>query len=407
MNMQLYSHQKAIIEADPKKCGLFLGTGGGKTRIALSLARGNVLIIMPKTQFLDENWARERAKLETKNITPRFISKEQFKKEHATLPYFETVIIDEAHTILGVTPNVRYRDRVAIPKTSQIFEAVHSYFKRTNPDRIYLCTATPARNPMSIWGAGILLGKKWDWYKWRNMFYFKLPMNGREIFQAKKDTRSKELLARQTKSLGYIGRLSDWFDVPEQTIKTIHCPLNKEQEQRIKELPLEFPDPLVLIGKVHQVEQGEGKLEEIENILSEFPKVIVFAKYRAQIESIKEYFDKEIDVYTLTGDIKNRKEVIYNAEKSEQCLFIAQSQVSAGYELPSFRCMIFASMSYSFVDYTQACGRNLRANALSKNLYVFLQSGNIDSAVLECMKGHKDFSELLYEKERSKVPNRI
>lgn len=401
----LYTHQKKIIDEDPKRCGVFLGTGGGKSRTALMLAQGKVLIIMPKTQYLDQNWAREASKLDI-NLDITEMSKEQFKRDHETLPVFDTVIIDEAHTVLGVTPSIRWRNKQPIPKASQIFEAVYGFIKRTNPHRLYLLTATPARNPMCIWAAGALLGKNWNWEAWRQMFYVKLPMPGREIWQVKKDSKSKELLAAYVKSIGYVGRLDDWFDIPPQVEKTITCPLTLTEEKAIKDLPLSCPDPLVLIGKTHQVEQGilrdspgnlNNKLGVIEELLLEYPKVIIFCRYLDQIGMIDNYLrEKGIKTYVMTGGTKNRKAVIEEAEASEECAFIAQSQISTGYELPSFRCTIFASMSYSYVDLVQAKGRNLRANKLNKNLYVYLVSGKIDRAVIDCMHNHKDFDERLY-----------
>lgn len=173
----LYKHQQDIIDADPKKCGIFHGTGGGKTKTALALSHGKILVICPKTQFLDGNWVRE-ALLQKKFDDLNVISKEMFKKMAPMLGRFDTVIIDEAHTVLGATPNIRWRNKQPVPKASQIFEAVYDYLERTAPERIYLCTATPARNPMSIWAAGQLLGKKWDWEKFRRMFYVRLPMPG-------------------------------------------------------------------------------------------------------------------------------------------------------------------------------------------------------------------------------------
>ena len=403
----LYDHQKKIIDEDPKKCGLFLGTGGGKSRTALSLARGKTLIIMPKTQFLDNNWGRELKKLSPEHDIEIFqMSKETFKRDHEKLARFDTVIIDEAHTIFGVTPNIRWRNRQPIPKTSQLFEAAYDYINRTKPKRLYLCTATPARNPMSVWAALTLLGKEIDWERWRRSFYVRLPMPGREVWQPKKDVKTLENLAKIVQTIGYTGRLQDWFDVPDQVDRYVHCQLSKEEEQRIHELPLEFPDPLVLVGKTHQAEQGESKLEVIDDLLAEYPKVLVFARYLDQIKKIEEHFKGKLPVFVLTGQTKDRKKLFEDAEKSHQCLFIAQSQVSAGYELPSFRCVVYASLSYSFVDYTQSRGRVLRANALNKNLYVHLHSGKVDVAIIKCMQGHQDFEEKIYA-QGSSVSNKV
>lgn len=413
----LYQHQQQIIDDDPKKCGIFFGTGGGKTRTALTLAVHRTLVICPKTQFLDQNWYREHSNIvsQTRISDLCVISKEQFKKISKTLQRFNTVIIDEAHTVLGVTPNIRYRNRQPTPKCSQIFEAVKEYLDRTKPERIYLCTATPARNPMAIWAAGILLGRKhivngkneWPlWEEWRRRFYVKLPIPGREVWQPKKDAESRELLAAMTRKIGYVGRLEDWFDVPEQTDKEIRCELDGKQKEEIKNLPLDYPDPLVLIGKTHQAEQGKSKIEAIEDLLEEYPKILIFARYRDQIDRMFEHFWSTHPVFRLTGDTQDRQGLIADAERRDKAVFICQSQIATGFELPSFRCVVFASMSYSYVDYVQSRGRVLRANKLNRNLYVHLISGEVDKAVLDCMSNHKDFDERLYA-QRSKIPNKI
>src|SRR5689334_6721994 len=209
----LFKHQKDIINADPKKTGLFLGTGSSKTRIALELAKENILIIAPLTQCQDGNWKRETKKWNiNKNIT--VISKEKLRRDHAKLQAFDTVIVYEAHTSLGVTPNIRWRKKVAIPKATQLFEALDEYLTRTKPERLYLCTATIIKSPMTVWAAAKILGKNIDFYSFRSMFYIRLPMPGREVWVAKSDKETKEKLATFVRNLGYTGRLEDYFDVP-------------------------------------------------------------------------------------------------------------------------------------------------------------------------------------------------
>lgn len=406
----LFEHQKKIIQDDPKKVGLWLGTGSSKTRIALELAQGKVLVVAPKTQIEDGNWERENKKWSiNKDITT--ISKETFRRDHATLPVFDTVIIDESHTVCGLTPNFRQRKRVRIPLASQLFEAVQTYLVRTTPERLYLCTATPTRNPMAVLAAGWLLGKEWDFEKWRDAFYVRLNMPGKDVYQPKKDSKTKDRLGALVRELGYTGRLSDWVDVPEQTHITKHIPLTTEQQVAIRKLPYDFPEPIVLLGKTHQVEQGilsgdefnaaqyfsSGKLDAILDLLEQYPKVLIFAKYTAQIELLATGISKElIPVFKLTGATKDRGQLMKDAEAAERCVVIAQAQISAGYELPSFRCTIFASESWSVVDHLQAIGRTLRMNRLEKNLYVYLVSGEIDTAVRDAIENKRDFSERIY-----------
>ncbi len=412
-----YAHQEKIIEEDKPVAGLWLGTGSGKTRIALSLGRKKVLVIAPKTQVEDQNWERELMALT--GLFPKdypitdmtVISKETFRRDWEKLPRFDTIIGDEAHTLLGVTPNVRYKNKKPIPKTSQLFEALISYIEKHKPERIYMATATIIRSPMTVWGAAKVLGKDWNFYEFRDIYYTKLPMPGREVWVPKNDSDTKDRLAKCVQKLGYVGRLEDFFDVPDQSYKTIYLEPTAAQAKRIKELPLEYPDPLVLLGKRHQVENGvlsgdeysdaetfeNQKIEKLEELALEFPKMIVFAKYRHQISEIERVLSENYRVLTLTGDTKDRGEVIARANKASECIFICQAQISAGWELPDFPVMVFASMSYSLVDRVQAEGRILRANALKKNLYIDLVvKGGIDEAVFKSIKNKKDFNERLY-----------
>lgn len=425
--MKFYEHQQKIITADPKKCGLFLGTGSGKTRIALSLGRGtDILVICPKTQKEDGNWEREYTELRmweyrsarmmegmsfsTDRIT--VMSKEEFRRDAWKLKRYDTVIVDEAHTCLGATPNVRWVQKKPVPKVSQLYQELLNFIKRTNPDRLYLVTATIMRNPMTVWAAGILLGKDWNFYDWRDAFYFKLPMPGREVFTAISDSPTKDRLAKVAQKIGFVGRLEDYFDVPEQTYKTVYLDLSDSQKRRIKELALEYPDPLVLIGKKHQVENGvltgdefkaaevfeNKKIEKLLELSEEFPRMVIFAKYTAQIAQIASAFkDSDKMIYILDGSTKDRGNLIKEANNCHNGIFIAQAQVSAGWELPEWECMVFASMSYSIIDRIQAEGRILRANALKKNIYITLViKEGIDQAVFDSIENKKDFNERLY-----------
>jgi len=418
----LYTHAQKIVDEDKPVAGLFLGTGSTKTRIALFLARGSTLVICPKTQKEDRNWEREvmkiRAEKKDFHIDLTVISKETFRTVAATLKPFDTVIVDEAHTCLGVTPNVRYVKKQPIPKTSQLFEELGLYIMRTRPKRFYLATATIVRSPMTVWGAGKLLGQNWNFYDFRDRYYVRLPMPGREVWQAKTDEATKERLGETVRKLGYTGQLSDYFDVPDQTYKTIWLDLNVEQKARLKSIKLEYPDPLVLVGKKHQIENGvlsgdefnapeefkNAKIDAIEDLMIEFPQMIVFAKYTAQIKQITESVQKSgRKVFVMTGDTKDRGDIIKEARETKEYVFVVQSQISAGWELPDCPVMVFASMSYSVVDRIQGEGRILRANALKKNLFIDLvMRGGVDEAVHKAIGQKKDFNERIYAKEHEK-----
>lgn len=408
--MKLYKHQQDIIDENRLKTGLFLGTGSGKSATALMLAEGKTLVVCPKILREDKTWQKNLEKI-NKKLDLTVVSKEDFRRDWEGYGYYDTIIFDECHQISGVTSAIKWVKKVAYPKASQLFEAALAYLEKHPPKRLYLLTATPTRSAMCVYGLGRLLGRDWDFYKFRSIYYTPVMMNFREIWIPKKDKETQDRLGLCVRGLGYTGQLSDWMDVPEQTHKVINIELTKEQKDKIKDLPLEFPDPLVLIGKKHQVEQGvlkgnefepsqtfkTGKLEAIEDLYNEFGKVLVFAKYTEQIEQIKLHF-KDYLVFSITGDTKDRGSVIQAAEQYTNCIMVIQSTISAGYELPSFRCTIFASESYSIVDNIQSIGRTLRANNLQKNLYIYLVSGEIDKAVRKAIELKGDFSEAIYSK---------
>lgn len=417
-DMPLFEHQKRIIEEDRKYTGLWLGTGSSKTRIALELAQGRILVICPKTLVEDGNWQRENKKWDiNKNIT--VISKETFRRDWEKLPYFDTVICDEVHGLLGVTPNVRQRKKQVIPKASQLFEALDAFLEKHPPERLYLCTATIVKSPFSVWAAEKLLrkhdGSIGNFMAFRSTYYSHLPMPGREVWVPKKTTLAKEALAKRVHLIGYVGRLEDFVDMPEQTFKTEYLELTESQKKALKEIKLEFPDPLVGAMKQHQIENGclvgnefmadkqfdNQKIEKLLDYALEFPRMIVFAKYKAQIHQIEAAMRKAgKKVYILTGETKDRGAVILAAKEDTDYVFICQVQISSGWEAPDCPVMVFASLDFSLVNLIQAQGRISRINNPKRNLYIYLTvKGGIDEHVYQTVVENKmDFHLAQYEK---------
>lgn len=418
---KLYEHQKKIIKENKLKCGLFLGTGASKTRTALELAEGMTLVICPKQQREDKTWQRENKKWGTgKKLT--VISKEDLRRDWESLPPFKTVIIDECHNNFGVMPAYVQRHNVQIPKTSQIFEATQKYLQKYPPKRLYLLSATPVPKPMAMWAIGRLLGQDWDFGRFRETYYTEIRIGGtRRIWLPKKNDAIRERLAQLVKKFGYTGGLNDFFDVPEQTHKEVEIELSSEQKKAVAEMSFMEADPLVRRARLRTIENGVlygkkveelgGKTDQMSNetkifkshkidyILEralEFPKLLIFANYTAQILEIEKALKAEgYTVSTLTGSTKNRGLLIQEAEQSKNHIVIAQSSISSGYELPSFPCVIYASKSWRYVDYEQSLGRVLRANHLKKNLYIHLVVKGVDLDCHKAIMSGVDFQEKL------------
>jgi len=417
----LYDHQKKIIAEDKHKCGLFLGTGASKTRTALELAEGETLIICPKQQRDDETWQRENKKWGTNNKLT-VISKEDMRRDWNCLPLYDTVIIDEVHTCLGVMPAVVSKKGIQSPKTSQIFAAVYGYIQKQPPKRLYLLSATPVPKPMSMWGIGLLLGQHWDFYEFRRTYYIEVRMGAnRRIWLPRRGDDLKNRLAKTVQTFGYTGGLNDFFDVPEQSHKTVQIELTKEQKAAVEQMTFLEADPLIRRARIRTIENGvlygkkietiDGKTDQmtdkttifpskkIDYILEraiEFPKLLIFANYTAQINEIARVLKEDgYQVSTLTGQTKDRSFIRTVDESPEPHIIVAQSSISAGYELPSFPCVIYASKSWRYVDYEQSLGRVLRANKLKKNLYIHLIVEGCDKDCHNAIMSGQDFQEKL------------
>ena len=136
------------------------------------------------------------------------------------------------------------------------------------------------------------------------------------------------------------------------------------------------------------------KIDYIIERALEFPKLLIFANYTAQINEIASSLRREgYKVSTLTGATKDRTFIKTVDESDEPHIIVAQSSISSGYELPSFPCVIYASKSWRYVDYEQSLGRVLRSNKLKKNLYIHLIVDGCDSDCHESIMAGQDFQE--------------
>lgn len=406
MKTDLYQHQKGLIAENPLKQGIAFGCGMGKTRTAIFLAenKGTVLIVAPKTTIETKTWENEISEIGSP-LKPTIMSKERFKKG---APGSDVLVLDEAHCFLGVRPETRYRNKVEIPKASQLFEDVMQWIETYKPKAIYLCSATPIPGPMAVWAAMAFMGINPDYFAFRRRFFTFLPHIRRGVWIPKTDATSESALMNLAAIVWKFKKREDAKDMPALVFKTIDTGISSTQNKALRDIKISYPDPITRIGKMHQIEQGgvdgeafdEYKTSEVEELAKEFPKVLVFAKYTAQIDDmaskLKGRFPKR-DILILDGRTKDRKSLLEKAEdQKRQTIVIAQSQVSSSYNLPSFRCMVFASMSYSLVDYEQALGRNQRGEHLVPSVYVHLIAGDIDKAVHKCLLHKRDFNELLF-----------
>lgn len=403
--VNLYAHQQKMVDKSPDKHLLAFSTGTGKTITAISLVNGKedcdaVLVVCPKTNVVQ--WAREIEKYVAEGMYVSVISKEEFKKQVKFLDRYDAVIVDEAHYFAGMT--------------SQLAKSLFWYMKKWDIKYRYLCTATPyLSSPLNIFTLAKHLGYEWNYVNFKHKFFYEINMGGRVIPQLRPDMEGE--VAKLVQLIGTTVDMKEVAIVPEQSHDMELITLTEEQSAAIEEV---FdPQFIVRWTKKHQIENGfqymgkfhEGgdieyyenkKIDEIMRLANENKKIIVVCRYKAQIENyaemIMDYAEPQgsLNVLILDGNVKDKQSVIDQANEAEQMVLLVQASCSAGYELPTFRTMVFASMSFSYVDYKQMIGRNLRINHLEENKYLHLVAEGVDMDVYKCIMKKEDFSMAIY-----------
>jgi len=406
--LELYAHQKELLDKNPAKHLICFGTGLGKSLTSMELANKNrcsvVFVVCPKS--LKEKWQRDLDAFHWKDYACaeyRVISKEEFRKDWDKLDPCDALIIDEAHYFSGLT--------------SLMSKSLTKYIKKWNTNYIWLLTATPYMStPWNIYTLARHLGYEWSYGAFNEKFFTHRYV-GQRLIPVVKDGIEDEI-ARLVKVIGTTAKMEDCFDIPEQIFETEWIALSSGQKKKIKEVENAETLPITRFTKVHQVENGSLKSdgyapdEFIDNLKNERildlvetnDKVAIFCRYNLQIDGLEKLIKENIkdkNVYIIRGGVKNRDEVVQSVEKDDKCVVIINSACSEGYELPSIGIIVFASLSFSYKDYEQGCGRFLRANKLKKNVFIHLVSSTpehdgVDEAVYASIMKKQDFSLAIY-----------
>lgn len=368
--MKLLQHQVKYAQGYKDKALLAHEGGTGKTVCACVWLHDrrddDALVICPKKVV--RKWQNELTKWQTKATV---VSKEESKK--MPLKRWSAIVVDEA-------------DEFASPlfvakKRSQLSTKLYEQVKQYPQTPILLLSATPIRsNPWNLHTLLCYIGIYIDWKKWRDSFFELqyMPYLPRPAYIPKKDWRERVRLLLQKHA--DIVLLKDCVELPavEEEKITVKTP---KFEKKI--------DSKVFFDE-HRHEQ-QNKIDEILEIGKEYRKVLVVAYYREQIAELEKALSKDRETFAIHGGIKDQEAVIKKAAESDECYFIVQAGIGAGFDADTFSCVVFASMSYAVRDYVQMKFRVRRIHNLHPVKYYYLIGGHCDRAVLHNIELGKDF----------------
>ncbi len=406
--IELKPHQEEIVEMNPPRALIPDKTGTGKTIIGIALADKNCkrcLVVTIKDNV--EKWENEIIKYSSNPEIYAVVSKETFKKYYNELPVyvgvkitnFDGVIWDECHHVAGAK--------------SQLSKAFAKWLKTNDIKYRWLMSATPlTANWLSIQVLANHLGHNINYYKFMRTFFYEIKMGGRMVWKQnpKKEGQLQELIKRL--ALGRMVTMDDIAKVPEQKNITEYFHMTPQQKEAI--VGLMDSDYIVRWTKTHQIENGTLKGNEYEpaktfqcfksfriwELARAHPKIAIFCRYNAQIEMIKNDLSREgYRIYVINGANQDRHSTVQAIEADERCVVLINTACGTGYELPSIGVIVFASLSFSYLDYEQSRGRFLRVNKLKENTYYHLVTkGGVDEDVYDCIMDKKDFYIKLYDR---------
>lgn len=371
--MSLYEWQKKALEQPNNNAIWCAETGTGKTHAAKLWLKqcdrsDNAVVIVPKQ--IRSDW-KDDAPCAT------VYSFEDFLK--ADPPDNPTsIVVDEADGMASPLFVAKLRSK----RTEKLYNYI-----MTNPHtHILLLTATPVRStPWNMHTLLVLarLEQPDKWKEYRDL-YFELqykPFLPRPAYFAVVGWQKmmQKLIDKYTHTV----LMSDIVDLPPEThevirLKSPNYEVNEEWE------------PMAQFVADHRLEQLQ-KGKEIKRISKGYRKVVVVAHYREQIDQLRKELSKEREVFVLDGRTGDSQKVVENAEESPECYFLVQASVGAGFELPSFAVMIFASQGYGVRNYIQMIGRIKRIKTLKPTFFYYLFGGRCDSMIYKSIKAGEDF----------------
>ena len=152
-------------------------------------------------------------------------------------------------------------------------------------------------------------------------------------------------------------------------------------------------------------EVSRAKLEALEDIvdgcLEEGKKVVVFARFVPEIESIAKMLEKKNIGYSLIkGDVTDRAEQVAAFQTDPNIkVFIGQLQTTGmGLTLTAGTVVVYYSLDFSYANYEQSRARVRRIGQTKRGVYIHLVcKDTIDEKVMAALKQKADVSKLLVD----------
>jgi SNF2 family DNA or RNA helicase len=145
----------------------------------------------------------------------------------------------------------------------------------------------------------------------------------------------------------------------------------------------------------------------IETAQSENKKIVIIARFIAEIDAIKKLLTKmNIKFSAISGETKDREEQVRSFQEDETVTaFVGQiSTAGLGITLTKASVMVFYSMNYSSSDFEQARARIHRSGQTEPCTYYYILAENtVDGKILKALRDKKELAKSLIDDFRSGI----
>jgi SNF2 family DNA or RNA helicase len=154
---------------------------------------------------------------------------------------------------------------------------------------------------------------------------------------------------------------------------------------------------------------SKAKLEALSDIIETAQesgeKLVVIARFVAEIEAIKKHLDKQHIKYSaISGETKDRTEQVRRfQEEADVTVFIGQiATAGLGITLTAASTLVFYSFDYNFANFEQSKARIHRVGQTNPCTYIYLVAQNtIDEKILTALRNKADLAKTLIDDFRN------
>ena len=162
-------------------------------------------------------------------------------------------------------------------------------------------------------------------------------------------------------------------------------------------------------GHIEQVSKAKINLlaDTLEDTLAAGKKVVIFARFLAEIEAIKGVMEKQgVGYEWITGAVpmEERGDKVRKFQNDPECkVFLAQIQTAGlGITLTAADTAIFYSLDFSYANYEQCKARIHRLGQKNTCTYIHLLArGTVDEKVLKALQEKKNMADQVVDDWRS------